>query len=278
MIRFLCLEVCGLSSGLINSTASTLGSFPDARADLNLLTDAITGSATYKLSVIANSETTRDGVMDDILNHTPSRCYRDRDGVLKMVVHNSAPATNQTERIYGTALSWKDHIVAESFKCGLSPIESIINEVYVNYRRSAIDGAFARTAFVTATASDDGVGTTDGTRETACSDSQTAHGATNRVTLDADWIHDATTATALRNYYLDRFKNPKVVFECQAIGLPSDIELGHILTVSTDVEAFIPCPKFDGSGTWSGVYFEIVELDLKITKNGNIYRLKCMEV
>jgi len=252
----------------------TLGSFAQARTDLN----ALSADSSYRLAVILWKPLWIEEVVAELRRHCPGLIfYRSHiDNKFQLVCYQSSPSA---EKDYATTISWDAHICQDyPFRVTETPIDEIYTRIYVHYRWFAPQSQTIRTAFVTPSGSDDGEGNDDATRESNASTYETRYGTQNVWEGSFPWIIDKDVAVALRNYYFDRLSQSLLRVEFTSFLNLSDLRLGHIINFSDDIDSHVVYPKYGDTTTWASKDYQATEIRRSHTDRGELYHVKALEV
>lgn len=98
-----------------------------------------------------------------------------------------------------------------------------------------------------------------GDRETRLLTSATLYGPRREVNIQSRAIQRTDTAIALRNRIADLFSAPRTVIRFSTRMAP-DIERGHVIEFSNDLDTLVEYPAPGSDGSWAGKPFMVIEV------------------
>uniref|UniRef100_A0A6M3KLR8 Tail protein n=1 Tax=viral metagenome TaxID=1070528 RepID=A0A6M3KLR8_9ZZZZ len=136
---------------------------------------------------------------------------------------------------------YQQHKIVElQFSAYKTPVEQIVNEIYINYSMNYATGQLEKTTFITDSDSDNGTGTRDqnaaspNDREAQAGLSKTNHKYVGQLTLDVPYIRDDATAILLRNHLFDFMKTRRWICVIKTWWNALHLELNDIINIRHD--------------------------------------------
>lgn len=248
-MHYLLGELSALSSSDIASSSSDFGNFGDARTALG---------AYHKLAVhIPESSPTNDW-----LHRLAMQCRAtpiwNAEGKRGVIVRQPAPSVDYRSAGSPFLFSADEHIVSGSFKFWKTPIEEVVNRVFVEFDYDYGKDQFRKTTFITEDDSDNGLGTRDQTsyREGDALLSQTRYQSVNELRIQAYDIRHQGVAKAIRNFFFDWRWRSKLCIQFDTYLNASDLSIGNVIGLAdaTIAGREPPAPDATSSGwddfTW----------------------------
>jgi len=158
------------------------------------------------------------------------------DGKRGVISLTPAPSAN-----YRSGSTFKfyadEHFDAKSFRFGRTPLERVVNQVYVDFDFDYGANEFRKTTFVTEADSDNGFGTRDqtGIRETYAGYSQGRFQTVRDFHLKAYDVVNQGVAKQLRNWLFDWWWRSKMWIEFETYLNASDLSEGHVIQLGDEL-------------------------------------------
>lgn len=237
------IEFLARQAGLTSTNIQTTAKSPTR---LNSFDEAYTTLTGWKIAGINDVKTSWINLCNFIAAQNKLILYFKNNKLHVRVYDSSANFTisktgtpgNQDKFVYNPTLvtsssgssdkAFQENPIEElTIQYGFTPTEDIANEVFVNYFKNWGSNAYEKEAFVTA----DDSNPTDATRETAAATSQSDNLQIARLTVQAPFINDDTTATNFRNHLFDIHKNPRKIVVFTTWFNAIEVELGDIINI-----------------------------------------------
>jgi hypothetical protein len=282
-----------VSTGDMVLATSTFGSFRDAESDMDEWLDDVTGGSalSWKANMVMAAQTNVGSAINRICQQSPMMVYKDYGGTYNAICYpNGSPAAPlRFDDSAGTAVDFHTNLAHEDGsdygkpytlinpRCGLTGLQEVFNAFRVRYRPFAPLGSFDHSVHVDA----DGYRVWDATADAfvtssdtlgdamdvICSASVTRYGKRRELAVDADTIHDHSTATAMLNYLTTRFPYRRVWFEAEAFLESYDLKPGHVIRISDDMNLVMPLPAY-GEINWSTENFMVLDVQRRSSPHG----------
>jgi hypothetical protein len=253
------------------ATGSAIGSFATARTELG---------SYHNLTVLVTEPTSTWDVFVDICRQARAVPVVNSDGMLGMVVIDPTPSAN-----YESGYAWRadEDFLSESFRYGRTPVEDAVSSVVIEYAYSYPDGKFRGLTYVNADGSDDGTGTADesgtGDREDQAEVVERLYGPGREFKLQARYIRRQGVAKALRNFYFDNLKRPRLWCEFLTTRKACDLSVGNVTVLADDkINGFWPPNAHRPANGWDDYKWYVTAVTREETPEGvSSYRVRLIE-
>ena len=263
-------ELSDLASGDI-AGSSDHGSFTQARTDLG---------SYHKLAPIILETQPINQMLHRLAFQSRSVPIWNVDGKRGIVALKPSPSANYRS---GSTFSFyaDEHFDAKSFKFGRTPLERVVNQVYVDFDFDYGTNEFRKTTFVTESNSDNGFGTRDEStgREAAAARSQGRFQTTRDFHMKAYDVVNQGVAKSLRNWIFDWWWRAKLWIEFETYLNASDLSVGHVIQLGDEViNGLTPTAPDDLYYTWDNFTWWVTHVE-RVAGTGTTprYRIRALE-
>lgn len=265
-----------------------LGEFSDlastdiaGSSDHGSFTTARTALGTYhKLGALVVEKQPNNQMLHRLAIQSRSVPIWNADGKRGIIALTPAPSPN-----YRSGSTFKfyadEHIEANTFKFGRTPLEQIVNQVYVDFDFDYGANEFRRTTFVSESDSDNGFGTRDQStiREAKASTSQSRFQVTREYRLKAYDVVAQGVAKQIRNFIFDWWWRSKLWIEFETYLNASDLSVGHVIQLGDEyIHGMEIMAPDDGGDHWDDMTWWVMNVQ-RIAGTGTTprYRVRGLE-
>jgi len=259
-------EYLDLSSTQVES-GSGIGSFSTARSDLGTY---------HKLAMSIDEKTPGREQYELLCRECHAMPVWNADGKFGMVVIKSDPASNY--RGVSDVFNWEPetHFYQDTFHCWRTPIDQLATSVFIDFDYCHATGKFRKTAFVTSDGSDNGFGTDDDSgRVLLAGLAEDFFGVGREFRLRAYDVRNQGVAKALRNFYADNLRWPRVWFEFQCGVHACDLSVGNVMHFGVELINGMEVPThlntYTGAEYWDDFYWYVAGVT-RLEQEGDVSR------
>lgn len=266
MARYVAANHMGLSSSQVES-GTGVGNFGTARTDLG---------THHKLAMYLGDRFESRDEYELLCRECRSIPVWNADGKLGMVPIKANPANNyrSTSDVFG----WEPdlHFYQDTFRCWRTPIDQLATRVFIDFDYCHALGKFRKTAFITPDGTDNGFGTDDDSaRETLAGWAEDFFGSGREFRLQAYDVRKQGVAKALRNFYADNVRFPRVWFEFQCGVHACDLSVGNVIHFNVPLINGMSVPTIHnieiGAENWDDFYWYVAGVT-RLEQEGDVSR------
>jgi hypothetical protein len=271
-------------------TSSGFGSYSQAVTDLDNLTEG-----SWELFYRILEPETPDTMRARIARQAPIDFYVSMlDGAWRAVVYPASGTSPGSHLKFlhpdgSTVYKWdyNTDMLEGTFEWGYTPLDECVNEVHIRYGMYAPTGQYTKDCWVGPNGSDNGTGTDDqnttapNTRSALAVDSRDDLHIKHTIYVDCPDMILFGPALALRNYYFDRFRRPRLWVRFVASPRAATLEPGMVTYLHNNLQDVVPCPWYPAGASakeWDDINFFVRSVDVQSSINSHSYVVELEEI
>lgn len=266
MARYFAANYTGLSSSQVES-GTGVGNFGTARTDLG---------THHKLAMYVGDKLESRDQYELLCRECRAMPVWNADGKLGMVPIKANPANNY--RGTSDVFDWEPdlHFYQNTFRCWRTSLDQLATRVFIDFDYCHTTGKFRKTAFITPDATDNGFGTDDDSaRKTLAGWAEDFFGSGREFRLQAYDVRKQGVAKALRNFYADNVRFPRVWFEFQCGVHACDLSMGNVIHFNVPLINGMSVPTIHnieiGAENWHEFYWYVAGVT-RLEQEGDVSR------
>lgn len=279
-------QIGGVTSG--NICTSGFGSFIQAQTDLDALV-----SGDWEVIFRTLGPTNPDECLARLSEQSPVAFWCGNDGKWRAAVYNRTPSTaSKFTDADGNVYYWSygTDMLAGSFRCGVTPVRDVVNEVRIEYALFAPTNSFTKTTWVSPVSSDDGTGSADQTGAIGTATDRTARAVNSRDdfgikqarTFQFDQIWTDEQAKYMRNQYFDMAWRPRIYGQFDTWNIAATLEVNQTIYINDDVGDYVPVPNYPGNSlgprSWADIPMIVTSVERSIMGDFEKYTVSWEEI
>ena len=248
-------------------TGTAIGNFGTARTDLG---------THHKLALFIDEKMQAREQYELLCQECRSMPVWNSDGKFGMVAIKGDPVSNY--RGIGDVFDWMpdEHFLKDSFRCWRSPVDQVATRVFIEFDYCHGIGKFRKTAFITPDGTDNGFGTDDDDgRKTAAGMAEDFFGPGREFRLKAYDVRNQGVAKALRNFYADNLRTPRVCFEFECGVHACDLSVGNLMHFGVERINGMRVPQhfntYTGAEDWDEFHWYVAGVT-RLEQEGDVSR------
>lgn len=266
MARYFAVNYMGLSSSQVES-GTAIGNFGTARTDLG---------THHKLAMYLGDKLESRDQYELLCRECRAMPVWNADGKLGMVPIKANPANNY--RSTSDVFDWEPrlHFYQDTFRCWRTPLDQLANRVFIDFDYCHATGKFRKTAFVTPDETDNGFGTDDDSgRKLLAGMAEDFFGPGREFRLRAYDVRKQGVAKALRNFFADNLRYPRVWFDFECGPHACDLSVGNVMHFGVELINGMQVPTYFNTYTaaeyWDDFYWYVAGVT-RLEQEGDVSR------